>query len=69
MARAIGRTSIEQAGQDRRASEIPPARTSNTGRTTPTHGQSGATRFKGLTKTSSRIPAARERVSIARPDR
>jgi len=63
IATAIGRTNIAQAGRDRRASETTPASTSDNGMTTPAHGQIGPTRFKGLTKISSRIPAARDRLS------
>ena len=72
MARAIGKTRIAQAGHDRRASDQTPRNNNTTGRTTPAHGQTGATRFSGVTKISSRIPAAaasRASVDRQRPDR
>src|ERR1700722_5294069 len=58
MARPMGKTRIPQANGDRRNSEIPPRNRSAIGMATPSQGQSGATRFKGLTKISSSAPAA-----------
>src|SRR5271166_1704552 len=49
----------------RRVRENPPIAVSKTGRTTPRAGYTGATRFKGLTKTSSRTPPSL--ISSVRP--
>ena len=62
MARAIGKTRIAQvAPRPPRQRPRCRAAVSTTGTTTPAHGQTGATRFRGVTKISSSIPAAAAR--------